>query len=207
MTRTCSSRRDPVILGAGSGSTAFSCAKSATAESADDDWRSLRLFLAFFAFRLSSRSRSSAPGSGWRSSGSTLAPVPMRHSSPGSNGGQRTPRASRRATTCNSPRAPPAREPTAFTHLLAELSLLLPLVGRPTRPKAEREGGRRAQASWSKEAAATSAAGASGKRSVRPRFLQLTRLSASSTRALHARRPPSSLGLRPSRSSPLCGIL
>ena len=39
MTRTCNSRRDPVILGAGSGSTAFSCAKSATAESADDDHR------------------------------------------------------------------------------------------------------------------------------------------------------------------------
>src|SRR5215207_3878737 len=51
-----------------------------------------RLFLAFSAFRLSSRSRSSAPGSGWRSSGSTLIPLPMRHSSPGSNGGKRTPR-------------------------------------------------------------------------------------------------------------------
>src|SRR5829696_3974567 len=61
-----------------------------------------RLFLGSSAFRLSSRSPWSVPGSGWRSSGSTLTPVPTRHSLPGSNGGKRTPRAFRRATACKS---------------------------------------------------------------------------------------------------------
>ena len=73
--------------------------------------------------------------------------------------------------------------------------------GGPTRPKAERGGGSPGIGLLVEGAAATSAAGASDKRSVRPRFLRLTRPSASSTRHSMPGDPPSSLGLRPSRSS------